>query len=79
MLSNLVTMQKKISFEPTQTFFRKVRAIQKGCQNNYSRRRHLLQILPALGSRVPGIIIHHHKYTKRHLNALCVTYKQTRA
>ena len=52
MLSNLGTTPRKFSFEPTQTFFRMVRAIQKWCQNNYSRRCHLLQILPALGSRV---------------------------
>ena len=52
MLSNLGITPRKFSFEPTQTFFQEVRAIQKCCQNNYSRRCHLLQILPALGSRV---------------------------
>ena len=52
MLSNWGITPRKFSFEPTQIFFRKVRAIQKCCQNNYSRRCHLLQILTALGSRV---------------------------
>ena len=41
MLSNLGITPRKFSFEPTQTFFWKVRAIQKWCQNNYSRRCHL--------------------------------------
>ena len=52
MLSSLGITPRKFSFEPTQTFFRKVRAVQKCYQNNHSRRCHLLQILPALGSRV---------------------------
>ena len=55
MLSNLGITTRNFSFEPTQTFFWKVRAIQKCCQNNYSRRCHLQPILGRysnLGSRV---------------------------
>ena len=55
MLSNLGATPRKFSFQPTQTFFWKVRAIQKCCQNNYSKRCHLLQTLPALGSRVCSV------------------------
>ena len=41
MLSNLGITPRKFSFEPTQTFFWKVQAIQKCCRNSYSRRCHL--------------------------------------
>ena len=56
MLPNLGITPRKFFFEPTQTVFQEVRAIQKCCQNNYSRRCHLLQILPALGSRVIAMV-----------------------
>ena len=52
MSPNLGITPRTFSFEPTQTFFQEVKGIQKCCQNNYSRSCHLLQILPALGSRV---------------------------
>ena len=60
MLSNLGITPRNVSFEPTQTFFRKVGAIPKCCQNNNSRRCHLQPFFfgrySNLGSRVLGTL-----------------------